>query len=362
MSNPSDWNLKNSPFQHIANEAEATVWAGMPKVKSSIDDIIRSVMPNNVGSSEFVTIYGEYGGGKTHALRYFEREIKDKGYGHTFFVGKARMSETLRFAEIFNSVISKESDTDFFRQLAKKIRESIKSQMLLDSVTEHEEIIDSKFVASNRPMVQCLWDIGKNESERSLHPYLQVKATDDYGAALKLAALLSVMTTPIGEQPAPYPAVYFFIDEMEDVFEVKLVQTLSFFNALRELINNVPEHFALICAYGAGAAYLEAQLPIAIQDRQTRPIVELPPLSNDDAKIFIREYLVGKRIKEMPIDSFFPFSEGAIDALLELHNEPYPRRIILGMRRIFERATRSGEVQPMEEISKEIAEKILSYE
>lgn len=373
MSNPNDWNLKNSPFQHIAHEAETetNVWAGMPKVKRSIDDIVRSVMPNDIGSSEFVIVYGEFGGGKTHALRYFERKIKDKEYGYTFFVGKTRTSEKLSFADLFNLIIRQENDTDFFRKLAEKISSSIKSEMRSNEITEPENIIANKVAANNRSMVECLWSIGKNNPQRELlSPYHNpqrelphyLKATDDYDATSKLAALLNVMTTPIGKQPAPYDSVYLFLDEMEEVFEAKPTQSLSFFNALRELINNVPEHFALICAYSIGAANLESLLPIAIQERQTRPMVEFPSLSSDEAKVFIQEYLVGKHIEKMPAGSFFPFSEGSIDALLERHNEPYPRRIILGMRRIYNRATQSGKVQPGEEISKEVTEEILNFE
>ena len=54
-----------------------------------------------------------------------------------------------------------------------------------------------------------------------------------------------------------------------------------FFGALRSLINEVAEHFALVLSFTAPTAMLEAAVPAGLTERMTRPYIQCQQLTAD---------------------------------------------------------------------------------
>ena len=91
---------------------------------------------------------------------------------------------------------------------------------------------------------------------------LFANANDDYTAAGMMASLIGVMTSPIGEQPAPYKAAYIFFDEIEDMLDLKPAEFFAFWSACRELVNKTAEyHCGILLAFTAPAAQLASPTP-----------------------------------------------------------------------------------------------------
>ena len=371
MVTVSDFGLKPDPFRLMATERSAEHWAGMPETKRMLQDIVVSVLPEDIGASEFVIISGAWGGGKTHALRYFFREIREQGYGYAFFASKVRLGAKPTFHGLFHSLIWE--NRDMLPELAKKVAEAVKQEEIATRArAEHasmvddelrQEIIRSKVAKANQDLVTAL--IKVEPTVDAILPLFTGKgvSSDDYSAAGLMAALIGVMTSPIGEQPPPYKAAYVFLDEMEDMLNLKYADLFAFWGACRELINRTAEsHCAVLFTFTIQTvAQLEGQIEPFLMERLTRPVLEIKQLEDEDAKEFVREFLQSVREdgKEVP-QPFFPFAEATIDLIVERYPEIVPRYIIRDMGRIFERAVRRERVAPGEEISREVAEEILN--
>ena len=360
MLKPSDFGLKNNPFHPLATDGGTEHWAGMPQAKEMLGDVIHSVLPNDIGAMEFVVLHGHWGSGKTHALRYFAREIREQKYGHAFFAGKIRISDKLSFAELFNSILG-ECDDAFFKELARQVSASL-TRRVADVDPERRQggesvVIEREVPSGNRELVRQLRQYA--DQEKDVKPFL--KAKDDYDAVVKMASLVRVMTSSIGGEPPPHQAAYLFLDEAEDALEAPPKQIVSFMSACRELVNRVEENFAFILVFSEESAYLESAIPPAVARRLTRRYIELEPMSDEDARAFVSKFLEFVRLEEFnPPQEFYPFTKEAVDAILARITRLVPGDIIMGMRKVFERAVRRERVGPGEEISRKVAEEVLN--
>ena len=71
-------NLKGNPFRITpSTNVNEIIWAGFPEVKNRIKMRIKQAI--DIPNSSLILNWGEYGSGKTHALRYFSSQnvLKD---------------------------------------------------------------------------------------------------------------------------------------------------------------------------------------------------------------------------------------------------------------------------------------------
>lgn len=358
MLNPNEFGLKENPFG-IVPGAEVNQWAGMRQTRHALEDVVSSVRPDDIGASECVMVHGEFGAGKSHALRFFAGEINRGDCGRAIYLSEVVVGAVPSFVALYPRILEQikgETQTRIAnvvqsstRQCAEKIAEKIGTQS-----GTNEQAIKSKVAQDDQPLVTKLYETGG---------FLE-SATNDIDAAKKLASVFRVMTTPIGNNQPPYGAVYLFLDEMENVNLSKAAPMSAFYGALRVLINGVNERFALVLSFTHRVAELDAYIPPFMQERRTRPYIECASLSQEDAKLFIKEYLEYQRPEgyrgNPNTNPLHPFSEAAIDAILERETLLIPRKILLHMRRVWERASRRGGLQPGAEITREMADEILA--
>ena len=373
----ADFGLKKNPFRTLVTEESTKHWAGMSEIKGMLEDIVRSVQPDDIGQSECVILYGAYGGGKTHALRYFTRKIRKENMGYAFYVGKVRLSAKSTFLVLYKTIIN-ENKTMLLELLEKVIgavheevsiaRKSGKYPNLRGDEVYSQQIIDDMASPTSAHLISELfkkYDGLINANENDIAQFLTSAsiASDDYSAASALASLIAVMTSPLGNQPAPYDAAYVFLDEVEDLLSMKYADLYVFQGAIRELLNRTADsNCAILLSMTIGTPEeLEAQLEPFLIERLTRPHIQMKELQDDDAKIFVTDFLQSARLTNENLSQpFSPFTEEAIDFLLERDPQIVPRRILRNMGSVFERATRREKVLPGEDISREIAEEILN--
>lgn len=341
MVSPLEYGLLESPFGAVPDD-DVTHWAGMRRTRDVLDDAVRSVRPDDVETSECVIMCGDYGAGKSHALRYFTWKVNStEGYGDgprglAIYMSQVAIESNPKFASLYPQIIE---------QLEREVQPVVAENV--------QQAVIASYPESDRDQVLSL--------QRG-DGFLKLKdAKDDIEAASNLASIFRIMTTPTqGNQPA-YGAVYLFLDEMETLHhQAKVPAIHTYYGALRALINAVGQHFALIVSYTLQTVELEASVPQFFMERVTRPLVEIPPLEQEEAKEFIMDYLAARRPEGFSNENIFhPFSEEAIDAILERETELVPRRILRHMRRVFERAVRREGLQSGEDIPGDMAESIL---
>ena len=352
----SDFRLKDNSFRSLP-DADISHWAGMPETKRLLSDVISSVRPDDVGASEFVILHGVYGAGKSHALRYFTHEINENNDGRAVYLSEIMTSGGLSFSSLcprIRSILEESLSARFLEHIRKSVDDCVAEMKNVTkfSITPEAAIKSYVPLPEDQQMVQSLYD------NRQIPKF---ESNDDYETISRLASLLRVITLPIGDNPPAYGSVYLFLDEVETAFEEKATKQIPFFQALRSLINAIPEHFALVLSFSVPTAVLEAAVPEHLQQRITRPYIQCEQLQIDGAKKFVSEYLGFMREDDFtPPQPFYPFSEGAINAILDRETILVPRKILGYLRRVFQRSIRSDRLDPQGEISEEIANEILN--
>jgi hypothetical protein len=110
----------------------------------------------------------------------------------------------------------------------------------------------------------------------------------------------------------------------------------------------------------ADAALIEAVLPASILQRLTRKYIELSDLLPEDAKEFLKQHLSDLRVQGFAVPQpFHPFSEAAIDLVIERTVGLTPRSMFRSLRAVLERAIRRHDLKAGEEIDAALAQEIL---
>ena len=387
MSDLTGFGFREHPFALVPRSAVKN-WAGMEDERRLLTDIVESVLTTDTGLSEFVILHGSYGAGKSHALRYFTTAISETRAtyfkAHAIYLPKVRVDQKVDFVRLYKEIV-REMGRDLFQNLATTIVQRIDSaaDTLGDKMDREKErelkrkepgyfkkkVMDN-INEEDRSTIELIQML-KSEPDKVLAYLFEGKPTigdagftqaidTDYVATKVLASIFGAMTLKIGEEEPAYQAVYLFIDEVEDIWDLKPLEQVAIWNGIRELLNRLPENFCLLLAFTGDAALLEATIPQGLAERTSRQNIELQSLEADQAKAFIRHHLAHFRCEDFsPPQPFYPFSEEAIDYVLETVVVMVPRKIFRSLRTVLERAIRHEGLEPGDEIGPDMAEQIL---
>ena len=102
------YGLKTDPFS-LQPTSIVTHWAGRLPEKQLLTDVVTTPLATDIGTSEFSVIHGEYGAGKSHAMRYFESMInevrKDQFNSVAIYVPTIKMDSKTTFLRLYNEII-----------------------------------------------------------------------------------------------------------------------------------------------------------------------------------------------------------------------------------------------------------------
>ena len=354
MLNPKQFGLSPSPFS-LTPDANVKFWSGMPESKRALKDVIVSVRNDDVGSSEFVLLNGAFGAGKSHALRYFAREAREAD-GISIYLEDILAAPKPTFSALAER-LTDSIGQDVSNKLITAVKDAIRRCLEATNAQQHVEV-DNQAI-TRRFVTEPDQATATHILEHSAIPSLVEK--DDYDVVRRLAAVLRLATSRIGENEPAFQAAYLFVDEVEALADQTAAVQTAFFSSLRSLINALPEHFALVLSFSMPTGVLESYVPPPIWERMTRPVIEIAQLSVDEATRFVREYLANVRPNAAytPPQPFYPFSQDALFSIFEQETPLVPLRILSHLRRVWERAARHELVMEGEEISREDAESIL---
>mgnify|MGYP006278211787 CR=1 FL=1 len=378
-----DYGLKDNPFALMPRD-RVTEWAGMEEVRNKLEDVVRSVLAGDVGLSEFVLVHGEYGAGKTHALKYLTtliNEVESESFqARAIYMPKVKVAPKLSFVALYFEIM-REFGRDFVRHLGRRIQERVEEATTQiargtgpNAPEGNARALRQRGIAAlpedDQPMVRVLLAIAEGRDEALTYLFEGAPAVEEAGYTEKidssymatkvLSALLRVMTLSIRNQPPAYQAVHLFIDDVDEVLEARSAEQADLWFAIRELVNSIPRNFALILAFTAETALLEAVLPESLETRTSRRPIELRALDLDSARRFVRQQIKNHRPEAYsPPQPYHPFTEEAVDYVLEQVVTLVPRKIFRALHQVMERAIRRHGIEPGEEISAEVAQDIV---
>ena len=185
---------------------------------------MNSVRPDDVGASEFVVLHGEYGAGKSHALRHFRYLINRSGEGYAVCMNEVVVGSALSFHVLCRNILEGLSDNVGVK-LSRLIRESIdgeveRMRIEKDVPVVPDSIIEHAVESRDRDMVRSLYHGDK---------LWQPKSWNDYAAVKVMGSACRVLTTGIGGRDPLFGAMYIFLDEVELAFEQRAAQQVAFF-------------------------------------------------------------------------------------------------------------------------------------
>ena len=374
-----DFDLTRDPFA-IVPESEVHNWAGHEELKEDLIDLVMRVRASDIGVSEFAILYGEYGAGKSHTLRFLKTYVEQSSnnfHSLAIYVERPRVSKALNFLELYKYIMThllRDRLKEFCEQVKTKIYTSVDE--LIDNTglspvedkSSFLETVINRLPKQDQSMIRLLLrgaidnqvekfligDISCNGKE------YQGTINSDFLASKLLTDLFRVLTLEIRPDERIYESVYLFLDEGEVLIDAKATESELVFAGLRELINGVPYRMGLMISFSAATALIEAVVSQHLLKRMTSPYFEIPMLEDGDAKEFLRAQLDSCRTPDSAHGStFFPFEEDAIDFIVEHNTQLTPRNLFIDCKRVFERAYRRFDLDVSEPIPRDMAEKIL---
>lgn len=379
-----DFDLSEDPFP-IVPDGPVRNWAGREELREDLIDLVSGVRARDIGVTEFVVLYGEYGAGKSHALRYLKTYIQDESQKSDggfrslpLYIERPRVANKLNFLELQRYIvrlIGREALESYARTVHARITTRAQALAAEKGMAGTPNLATFRSAAieemrpNDRSMVALL-DNAQNDGGKlfkfligegpSPHDEYEQTINSDFMAAKVLADLFRVLTSDASGQDPILESIYLFIDESELLLEAKASESELVFAGLRELINGLPYRFCLILSFSAATALIEALMPTHLIKRMTRPYFDVPMLSDDEAVGFVRAQIDAFRTPGSAwAGSFYPFTEAAIRQIVEDQNSITPRTLFMACKRVLERAIRKAALEPGEEITAEMAASIL---
>ena len=378
--NPQQFDLCQDPFP-IVPDGPVHNWAGRADLREDLIDLVKGVRARDIGVTEFAILHGEYGAGKSHALRFLKTLI-DEDQEHfsslAIYLERPRVASKLNFVELHKYLI-RTLGRDRVKEFCEKVKLTIDKTVdeLAEVAHQGTNPNKSSFVepaiktvpVQDRSMVRLLMRGGTQSSE--VFEFLaglqkcdgeeyEGKIDSDFLAAKVLSDLFRVLTSELRPGERVYESVYLFLDEGEVLIDAKSVESELVFSGLRELINGLPYRFGLIISFSAATALIEAIMSQHLLKRLTLPYIEVPMLQQAEAKGFLKSQIDHFRVEGSSYkNSFYPFDEEAIDFIVEHGSTLTPRNLFIDCKRVFERAIRRHGLDSGDTITKDIAEKIL---
>ena len=352
------------PFRVIPPREMKVIWAGD---RATIDDLIeasRSPSPSDLHTSEFITIFGSYGSGKTHALKFVSNHLQDAG-NLVIYIPRPNISEKSTWSDLVREMFSTHLRRDDIKARFDKLRNSLlgRVQQEINARTqasgfsadvkrqvesETSEALCSQILPESPGFVRFCMDLADESKSERNWKYLTNKMSQkevavyaqEYGVPVEgmasdstagalLSYFMNVMTyqTDLG---AGSDVCAVLIDETENVNDLSPVARRSFLVGIRDLVNKVPEHLFLAMALATSdASELYGILDEPSMMRVTRQPFEFHQHTIEEGIQFLSEIMAEYRVEGYSGDQAFPFTDEGLEEFVTACPPPRSARTLL---------------------------------
>jgi len=308
----------DNPFS-LAPEEKEKIWADQKELKENLENIIKISLMTS--PTKLIIYYGDWGSGKTHAMRYFTNE---ENLQNLFKPLHLSIPLTITLISPRNKV---------FETFYVKIVEGIYPK-LVKAIKEIDSKVspprDPKFLRNeldkyikNKNLVKALSQVTNPRKEMQVEKYLLMTARstelDKLGVPrgietyTDMIETLSDIFTFLTELNESRLRIIIWIDEGEHVFTMPSKDLLEFQAFLRDLIDHIPRNLLILINVslrpGENVQDFIEYLGDPVKTRINR-IIHSPELKPEEAIQYVEDYFlaVGKN----------PFENKAIDYALRI--------------------------------------------
>lgn len=352
--------LSENPFRNIAPVDPAKViWADMTDVKNELDSIFREALITSI--TQVVLNRGPFGGGKTHASRYYSLNnnlppVKGKQVRSTLSLYTRVPKDPGKADQNFYISLLESLKLNNIRNVIKEVIATNGEAKSLELLQDH---------SGSEDIGLALWMYGnEEESERIalLRSFLLSGLTKTEMRKLGLGrgittledrfkVLGTVFQSYIGfsqeENIQQHLRLILWIDEMEDLIYFTSKQYRPFTQAIRDLIDRLPNYFTIFLNFTLAEPEADEDIYIilggAVKSRISNQVY-FKELNLLEAKSFVADLLAHFRSPETKNikDSYYPFEEATLDEILEGLVPRTPRNINIRCGNIINAAIQDG--------------------
>jgi hypothetical protein len=246
MSSFEKYGLTTNPFRVTpATNPNELIWAGFKETRDKIEKrISRSI---SIPPSTLVLNWGEYGSGKTHAARFFNKEEVLRGLAETnktpisFYISFPKSKEPVK--DIYTQLIDK-LDINNIRGLAHNGYLQVSDDVLND-------ITDNAFI---RNLIKLFFDDFVSDKILKTYLYGNYKISEtliNAGVSRKLSTdndyieFLGALFSFITYQKSACSCIIIWIDEFEDISLQTGTNISNVNNFIRSLLDFTPNNLLL---------------------------------------------------------------------------------------------------------------------
>ena len=356
---PADYyksaNLIGNPFRsnpNFAADPRSRIWVGYNQQRKQFDKYLHRSLADQVGNSNFLMLYGDYGTGKSHALLWAQNKIlhddKDEFESVCYFIPTLRKDKgKLTFAGAFlDDIVAKSdllSNVQAFHNFLTECIALCRAEHGYDHEVSADKIIEILIppVELNNFAKQIYHCQREDDFQKLIAP----RALADYQAMMIFTRLVNLfvheMKISESNRRRFKKGSYLFIDELDDLERASIKEAREVNDILRHIYDNCPNCFCLVIALSAEISQLAVLFFDYVLSRIHRQI-ELVGLDKEDAVTFVYEILNRNRVNADGEMDFFPFEKGAIDAIASQLTEITPRKIVNTMQQVIEEVRLAG--------------------
>jgi hypothetical protein len=312
--------------------APGEYWADRETLWNKIANYIE--LARHTRSNEIIVLTGDYGCGTTHTLKYMKKYLTEKGATATYIV----MPVEGTLEDLYSA---------FIKEIGEEKRTRIIAKMIDDLAVR--ELADKRFDVKDLEAV-----LGRLVSSGRLSRGMSLRDMDilrEAGVLGKLPSLSELWTSIIFALSTKDWPVFILIDEL-DVAAAEPKSSIEL-QRLRQVYDD--SLFGLCLVFGLKGEPKDARITLgkALYTRMSLQPIQLYPLSKEEAKVFLKAVLEKTRTSSSP---FFPFTEEAIETLVDVVCPTTPRRLLRIGSLVFEQAR----MEKQETIDGEFVSKIVA--
>jgi hypothetical protein len=320
------FDLKTNPFRLIpAINSEELIWAGFPEIKGKLENRIKRFI--QIPNSCLILNHGEYGSGKTHAARYFnKRNVLREIAG--------AINRTPPFSLNVKFPKSKQPVWDIYCQIIDQLDiDDIRATAGLHAKTHESSIADiinlsaDNFYVGNvlkamfnpavdiRLLKQFLYNrISNADLKKFPDDGIQRTFSSDNDIAEFLATFFSL----IAYQKSAYSCVILWLDEFEDISVLNSVNINSINNFIKIIVDRMPGSLLIFLnltqSAMIGAEDLDEYLQESVKSR-IRDRIEFSMPDKEDLKLYLKDLLNHPLYRKDGANDYFPFEEAVVDRI-----------------------------------------------
>lgn len=365
-------NLKEWPFQIVPSPTFYKIWAGRKEVKQTLTQMFRRVQQRD--PSTIYLLWGYFGAGKTHSLRYFQWKLSNDKEYPTFIGYHEFPASAKKFIEVYQSFIGKINFQEV-EYAAKLVYESFQQEYGSNAIAS----LNEKISGYNDDFTNAIIALVNGKEKATVHRWM--RAEKAYISELKkvdikkriendedvfglFGSLVRLLTYKCGELPT-FKCIIWMMDDFQKIEDLKEDHKNAIRNGLNSLFNNCPERFCLVLSFTSrGVSAIKGLLSEALIERlPLAPYVTVPPMSKEEAKDFVVDLLKQFRSEDAPPDEYFPFSSQSLDDIIDFtaNKGPLlPRNVMRSFDAVLDKAEGLIKKKELKRIDSDFALRVLA--